>query len=109
MLLVLPWGIVGSGVSMDLTIWGDAACILDFRVSTGLGWLAGWAGWAGWLGLQVLPNSVPESSVPFGRGPPAVGRSQLLNVRAYERTIVKITIVRQALWQRSAKLRTHNY
>ena len=39
----------------------------------GLGWLAGWAGW---LGLQDVPNSVPESSVPFGRGPPAVGRSQ---------------------------------
>ena len=45
-LWVLPWGIVGSGVSMDLTIWGDAACIMDFRVSTGLGW-AGWAGLAG--------------------------------------------------------------
>ena len=43
-LWVLPWGIVGSGVSMDLTIWGDAACIMDFRVSTGLGWLAGLAG-----------------------------------------------------------------
>ena len=45
----------------------------------GLGW-AGWAGlgWlAGWLaGLQAVSNSVPESSVPFGRGPPAVGRSQ---------------------------------
>ena len=46
----------------------------------GLGW-AGWLGWAGlgkagWLGLQEVPNSVPESSVPFGRGPPAVGRSQ---------------------------------
>ena len=50
-----------------------------------LGWLgwAGWAGWAGlgwlgwligWLGLQAVPNSVPESSVPFGRGPPAVVR-----------------------------------
>ena len=38
---------------------------------------AGWlAGWAGWLGLPDVPNSVPESSVPFGRGPPAVGRSQ---------------------------------
>ena len=42
-LWVLPWGIVGSGVSMDLTILGDAACIMDFTVSTGL------AGWAGWL------------------------------------------------------------
>ena len=38
--------------------------------------LAGLAGWAGWLGLQAVPNSVPESSVRFGRGPPAVGRSQ---------------------------------
>jgi len=40
---------------MDLTISGDAACILDFRVSTGLaGWLAGWLGWAGWLALEIL-------------------------------------------------------
>ena len=46
-----------------------------------MGWLAGWLGWAGlagWLagggGLQAVPNSVPESSVPFGRGPPAVVR-----------------------------------
>ena len=35
-----------------------------------MGWLAGWAGW---LGLQRVPNSVPEVSAPFGRGPRAVG------------------------------------
>ena len=50
----------------------------------GLGWL-GWLGWlAGWLaGLQAVSNSVPESSVPFGRGPPAVGRSQTVTERIW--------------------------
>ena len=39
--------------------------------------LAGWAGWAGWLaglaGLQSAVCSVPEDSVPFGRGPAGCG------------------------------------
>jgi hypothetical protein len=38
---------------MDLTIWGDAACIMDFKGvdwAGWLGWLAGLAGWAGWAG-----------------------------------------------------------
>ena len=30
-------------------------------------------GWAGWLGLQNAAGSVPEDSVPFGRGPPGCG------------------------------------
>ena len=34
------------------------------------GWLAGWAGWAG---LQNAVYSVPEDSVPFGRGPAGCG------------------------------------
>ena len=36
----------------------------------GLGWLD-WAelGWAGLAGLQNAVYSVPEDSVPFGRGP----------------------------------------
>ena len=29
-------------------------------------------GWAGWLGLKAA-GSVPEDSVPFGRGPPGCG------------------------------------
>ena len=38
------------------------------------GWLVGWLGWlAGWLGLQEAAGSVPEDSVPFGRGPPGCG------------------------------------
>ena len=41
-----------------------------------MGWLAGWLGWlaglAG-LGLQEAAGSVPEDSVPFGRGPPGCG------------------------------------
>ena len=40
-----------------------------------MGWL-GWAGWlAGWAGLAYRGQTyvVPKSSMPFGRGPPAVG------------------------------------
>ena len=42
-----------------------------------MGW-AGWAGLAGWLGWAGLAYRgqtyvVPKSSMPFGRGPPAVG------------------------------------
>jgi hypothetical protein len=61
--------------------------------TAGLGW-AGWAGWAGlaglaglgwlgWLGLQKTGCGVPEDSVPFGRGPRAVGpqpRTFFLNI-----------------------------
>jgi hypothetical protein len=47
------------------------------RTGWAVGWagLAGWAGWAGWagLGLQKAGCSVPQHSVPFGRGPRAVG------------------------------------
>ena len=38
----------------------------------GLGWAG--LGWAGWLaGLQSAVCSVPEDSVPFGRGPAGCG------------------------------------
>ena len=37
------------------------------------GWLAGLAGWLAGLGLQKAAGSVPEDSVPFGRGPPGCG------------------------------------
>ena len=36
------------------------------------GWL-GWLGWLAGLGLQEAAGSVPEDSVPFGRGPPGCG------------------------------------
>ena len=36
-------------------------------------WAGRLAGWAGWLGLQRCPKVVPESSVPFGRGPRCCG------------------------------------
>ena len=55
-----------------------AGAVSGGRPQNGLaGWLAGlagWAGWlAGWLGLQKAAGSVPEDSVPFGRGPPGCG------------------------------------
>ena len=45
LLLVPPLLIVGSVVSMDVTISGDGACIVDFWCANGLAGLAGWAGW----------------------------------------------------------------
>ena len=55
-------------VFMARAVFGD-------RPQNGRGWLAGWLGWAGlgWLGLQEAAGSVPEDSVPFGRGPPGCG------------------------------------
>ena len=43
------------------------------RAQNRLGWAGlGWAG-LGWLGLQNAVCSVPEDSVPFGRGPAGCG------------------------------------
>ena len=36
-------------------------------------------GWLGWLGYRRVPISVAEASVPFGRGPPAVGPGTAAN------------------------------
>jgi len=48
---------------MDLTISGDAGCIVDIRVSTGagLGWLGWLAGLAGWLAVDYLSNTLRTS------------------------------------------------
>ena len=47
LLLVPPLLIVGSVVSMDVTISGDGACIVDFWCANGWAGLAGLAGLAG--------------------------------------------------------------
>ena len=79
----LPEG--GPGSALDRAGWSGLAgfyrrAAADCHVRGPQNGLAGWAGLAGWLGwlagLQAVSNSVPESSVPFGRDPPAVGRSQ---------------------------------
>ena len=47
----------------------------EARAQNRLGWAGlGWLGWLGWLaGLQSAVCSVPEDSVPFGRGPAGCG------------------------------------
>ena len=50
-----------------------AGAVFGGRPQNGLGWLAGWAGWlAGWA-YKGAGCSAPKDSLPFGRGPRAVG------------------------------------
>ena len=62
------------GVSIGILVLAGARWVLRSRSqmvhSAGL---AGWLGWAGWAGLQSAACSVPEDSVPFGRGPAGCG------------------------------------
>ena len=56
-----------------------AGAVFGGRPQNGLGWLAGLAGlagWAGWLAGWAYKGggcSAPKDSLPFGRGPRAVG------------------------------------
>ena len=53
---------------------GSGALCTEQAVLAGLGWAGlGWLGWLGWLGVQSAECSVPEDSVPFGRGPAGCG------------------------------------
>ena len=68
-------GVPGSGKQVQSSGLQWICCILPPRrapEARAQNRLAG-LGWAGWAGLQSAGCSVPEDSVPFGRGPAGCG------------------------------------